>query len=196
MKKYVFLMVVVFVLVLSGCQNETVNQAVDNAKSNIQEKVEAVTGEHTQTDQEKAEEVARAFAKDFFTLSDKKDGSQIGGLQYLHPDLREAFSKQAYGYLYSGLDAVLKNEPNIDRKGFPTVTKTKIQDVEPFENQTKDGIALQGYRMRVIVDFADETTYFNNFLLEVGYLDNVWQITSITPPQTEEEEWLDVEFDN
>lgn len=74
-------------------------------------------------EQKIAELVAQSFAYDFFTLYNKKNEQDVGGLTYLPEASREEFKQYAISYYYGNYSTVVNQ---YDKESLPYVQEDKI----------------------------------------------------------------------
>ncbi len=78
-------------------------------------------------DLEYAKVVAKLFVTDFYSLEDKKTNTDVGGLDFIHPDMKENFILKATDTLYKYVESNVYG----DRKQeLPKVTKVEIKNAE------------------------------------------------------------------
>lgn len=78
--------------------------------------------------QAEAQEVARSFVFDFFTLSNKKNSEDIGGLQFIPSVNIRQYMEYAKSYYYSNY-SIIVNEYGKD--ALPKVVDVKVESIEP-----------------------------------------------------------------
>ncbi len=105
---------------------------------------EAITSENKK---EEATMVAVSFAFDFFTLSNKEDAQDLGGLQFIPSDKIRNFMEFAQAYY-----PTIVNE--YGKKSLPEVTGYKVEAVEE-KDFTYNGSACRGYDVRLSLTYAD-----------------------------------------
>lgn len=108
-------------------------------------------------DQKQAEAVAKAFLADFFTLSNKDNDGDIGGLDYIPSASVEAFSEYAKYYYYNNYAQILTNE---GKAALPQVVNVKLTDMAPAKVSYLDK-EYDGYTMNAAMEYADSSEASN-----------------------------------
>ena len=101
--------------------------------------------------EEEATMVAVNFAFDFFTLSNKEDAQDMGGLQFIPSDKIRNFMEFAQAYYY-GNYATIVNE--YGKKNLPEVTGYQVESVEKKDFTYNKG-SCSGYDVHVKLTYAD-----------------------------------------
>lgn len=163
---------VISILVLGGCnssekkekeitkETEKVVKLIKNSRY-----VEPLNPSNTQTEafnrlsaaveakqeSEEAKEVAVSFAFDFFTLSNKKSATDIGGLQFMPSNSIGKFMDYAQSYYYNNYPTIV-NEYGKD--SLLEVTNVKVESAQeaslPYLNDT-----YKGYTVSLSLTYAD-----------------------------------------
>jgi hypothetical protein len=171
MKKYLFPLLIVFLL--GGCA----------ATENIQQNVTAISGlfsgetPEKKQEKEKAEEVAVNFTKQFLTLKGRANNQDVGGLEYVDPDIRELAKQQALNKFFFLYDKIEKGE-GLD--SLPAVSHAYVSGVTQDEVEIK----YPHYILNVTVDYESTSFDFNEISVVVGKVNNTWVITGIHLPNT------------
>lgn len=109
--------------------------------------------EHIQDeDMEKvSEDVAICFVYDFFTLKNKENGTDVGGLTYLPQNRVEEFSEFAVRNYYKNYDEIV-NE--LGKKSLPEVVNVTVQSKTETEVEYKNE-TYNGYTFNLIVEYGE-----------------------------------------
>lgn len=98
-----------------------------------------------------SENVAMCFVYDFFTLKNKENSSDIGGLAYLPQNRTEEFAQFASIHYYKNYDSIVQN---YGVNSLPEVVNVRIDSKLSTEvdylNETYDG-----YEYEISVEYAD-----------------------------------------
>ena len=107
-------------------------------------------------DKEYASLLGQLFISDFYNLDNKITKNDIGGVQFLHTDIRDNFINKAKDTLYKYITNDLYN----DRKQeLPIVTKVNVIDVSEISysyNNIKDNKA---YQVQLKVEYKQDLGY-------------------------------------
>ena len=98
-----------------------------------------------------SEDVAICFVYDFFTLKNKENGTDIGGLTYLPQSRVEEFSEFALRNYYKNYDSI-KNE--LGKNSLPEVTNVVVQSKTEMEVEYQ-GYTYDGYTFNLSVEYAE-----------------------------------------
>lgn len=115
-------------------------------------------------DEEKkvAELVAKNFAFDFLTLSNKVDGNDIGGLTYLPESYKEEFALYAKSNYYNSYATIVKK---YDMASLPKMKEIKVNKVTPSQLFIKD-VSGEGYMISLTAKY--ENTELSNDALKTS----------------------------
>lgn len=95
--------------------------------------------------------LASCFAYDFYTLSNKEDENDVGGLTYLPDDRAEEFTAYAITHYYSNYSTI-KSEYGIT--SLPQVVEVTVDQVKE-QNVTYLQTVFPGYIVDLTLDYAD-----------------------------------------
>lgn len=99
-----------------------------------------------------SEDVAICFVYDFFTLKNKVDGTDVGGLTYLPQNRVEEFSEFAVRNYYKNYDAIVNEH---GKSSLPEVVNVIVQSKTETEVEYKNE-TYNGYTFNLTVEY-DET---------------------------------------
>ncbi len=102
-------------------------------------------------DEAEAQALAKLFAADFFTLSNKKSDTDIGGLNYIPSDAYEDMEVYARFYFYNNYSAIVAE---LGEEQLPCVKEVVINDTQPSEITYGDTV-YQGYEISVGITYED-----------------------------------------
>lgn len=122
-------------------------------------------------DQEYARLVGELFIIDFYTLDNKEGRADVGGLQFIHKDIRDNFKMKAEDTLYKYLTTDNKKKIN-------TVTSVKTESITKERFNFKNNTDFNGYKMIISISNSD-TTYQNKVKLELVHDGNLIQIIKV-----------------
>ena len=166
MKKLLKLLCCCFLLV--GCKPEeenpikkeenvvlVSNETYEDPKnpSNTFKKAFNLLTEHVNAqDMEKvSEDVAICFVYDFFTLKNKDNGTDVGGLTYLPQNRTEEFSEFAVRNYYKNYDEIVNKH---GKSSLPEVVNVTVQSKTETEVEYKNEI-YNGYTFNLTVEYGE-----------------------------------------
>lgn len=173
-KKLLVSLGILSVTILSGCSGTDSSDSDNSAKKDDKTEVKMVANDlyieplnpteaqikaynklsDAITMEDKKEEatmVAVSFAFDFFTLSNKEDASDLGGLQFIPSDKIRNFMEFAQSYYYGNYPTIV-NEYGKD--ALPEITGYKVESVEEG-NFTYNSSPCTGYNVKLSLTYAD-----------------------------------------
>lgn len=105
-----------------------------------------------QDTQEEAKQVAVSFAFDFFTLSNKKDQSDLGGLEFIPTAYINKFKDFATAYYYGNYPTIV-NEYGKD--SLPEVSDVQISGFEEAQGLQYNTQPVEGYYVDLKVTYKE-----------------------------------------
>lgn len=86
--------------------------------------------------------LTQLFITDFYTLDNKLASTDIGGIEFIHPDQRENFILNAQETMYKHVQSDLYNER---KQSLPKVKEVSIKNIEDttYKYKEKDNIAYK-----------------------------------------------------
>ena len=110
-----------------------------------------------EVDEEKyASLISEMFILDLYTLANKVAKTDIGGVDFVHPDVKVDFLEKAmdtiYKYVESNLDGDRKQE-------LPTVKEVKVESVESTSFKYGDEKDNNAYQVKVTWDYEKDLGY-------------------------------------
>ena len=173
-KKLLLCVGILSVTMVSGCSSDDSSKKKETAKNEEKAEVKMVANDvyveplnPTQaqieaynklsqaiTSEDRKEEatmVAVSFAFDFFTLSNKEDAQDLGGLQFIPSDKIRNFMEFAQAYYYGNYPTIV-NE--YGKKSLPEVSGYKVDAVEA-KDYTYNGSACRGYDVKLTLTYAE-----------------------------------------
>ena len=143
----------------------------DLYKTNFKE-LEKVLNEDIVDYEEYAKLISKLFVIDVFTLNNKFASTDIGGIQYLHNDIKDNFKENMGATLYKFV------ESNVDGKReqiLPEVSSVEVDNV--FETKfTYNEKEYPAYLVTLSYDYVSDLGYQNNIKLTVINDDNILYI--------------------
>lgn len=141
-------------------------------KSLFEELKKVISNEKT-NDEEYAKIISKLFITDLFTLNNKINQSDVGGVQFVYKDYEDDFINLVQDTLYSHLE----NNIYGDRKQkLPIVQEVIVNSVTDVEFEYNDNL-YNGYLVQVTINYKEDMGYLkeaeltlikNDKLLEVA----------------------------
>ena len=136
-------------------------------ESNYEELEEVLTSDEIDY-QKYAELIAKLFVIDYYTLDNKLTSTDIGGLDFIHPDLFENFKINAGETIYK----YVKNNLYSDRdQELPTVTSIEVIDNKE-DKYTYNNVEYDAYVFDLKWEYDKDLEYQDNMIITVIKVDN------------------------
>ena len=125
---------------------------------------------------EYAKLVAKMFVIDYYTLNNKVTNKDIGGVQFVHSALKEAFISKASETIYK----YVENDLYGNRKQkLPEVKSVEIKDSERIKYKAKDYFDNNGYAMKLEVKYKKDYDYPKEVSVKIIHENNKLVIVEI-----------------
>ena len=114
--------------------------------------LEDILREDEVNQEEYAKKVAEMFVYDFYSLEDKVAKTDVGGVDFVHPDALDNFLLNAEDTYYKYIESNIYGER---RQDLPAVDKITVESITPTEfayNKTKH----EGYEVKVNWTYTNE----------------------------------------
>lgn len=122
-------------------------------------------------DMEYARLVGELFVIDFYTLDNKDGRSDVGGLQFIHKDIRDNFKIKAEDTLYKYLTTD-------NNKKINTVTQIQTESITKERINFKGNTDFNGYKAIINIKNSN-STYQNKVRLELVHDGNLIEIIKV-----------------
>lgn len=132
--------------------NDTYVEPVDPTEAQIKAYNQLSAALEKQDLEEEAKQVAVSFVYDFFTLSNKKNQDDMGGLAFIPTAYIGAFQEYATSYYYGNYPTIV-NEYGKD--SLPQVTDVHVTSIEAAQNLTYRYQPVEGYLVTLQATYAD-----------------------------------------
>ena len=116
-----------------------------------------------------AELIAKVFIIDYYTLNNKLTSTDIGGLEFIHPDLFENFKINAGDTVYKYVENNLYSDRTQE---LPTVTSVTIIE-KRNEKYTYNNIDYDSYVFDLSWEYDKDLEYQSNMTLTIIKVDNM-----------------------
>lgn len=122
-------------------------------------------------DKEYARLIGELFVIDFYTLDNKEGRFDVGGLQFVHKDIRDNFKQKAEDTIYK----FLTTEKN---KKINTVKDVLTESITKEKINFKGSTDFNGYKMIISIKNSDDT-YQNKVKLELVHDGNFIEVIKV-----------------
>ena len=126
--------------------------------------------------EEYAKEISKLFVIDFYTLDDKITNADIGGILFIHTDIRDNFILKARDTIYKNIKS------NIDGKRDQTLPIVSSVQVEKVTNQEFKSDTINddnSYLIELSVDYKKDLEYPSKVVVSVVHHDNKLYIVEV-----------------
>ena len=131
-------------------------------KDNFKE-LESVLNEKPINYEEYAKLISKLFVIDVFTLDNKLASTDIGGLEFLHKDIKENFSENMGATLYKNVESNLDGKRNQELPKVSNVTVDNILDTKYTYNEKE----YDAYIVTLSYEYEKDMGYQNNIKLTI-----------------------------
>lgn len=114
--------------------------------------LEDILRENEVNQEEYAKKVAEMFVYDFYSLEDKVAKTDVGGVDFVHPDALDNFLLNAEDTYYKYIESNIYGERKQDLPAVDTITVESITPTEFAYNKTKH----EGYEVKVNWTYTNE----------------------------------------
>lgn len=137
-------------------QIEKYGYTLKNSKSStykdLFKELEKILNEKEVNEEEYAKKISEMFIYDFFTLSDKSAKTDIGGVDFIHPEVLENFLKNAQNTYYKYVESNIYNNR---KQSLPTVSNIEIETVEKVPFKYGEKTDEQAYKVKINWSYTD-----------------------------------------
>ena len=128
-------------------------------------------------DEEKyAKLISQLFVIDFYTLNNKLSNTDIGGIQYIHPDIKDNFTLKAENTVYK---YVKSNIYGNRRQELPIVINTTIEDIKTINYTSKSHNDNNSYQIKMNVEYQKDLKYPTKIELKLIHKDKKLYIIEV-----------------
>lgn len=104
-------------------------------------------------EEEYVKKISEMFIYDFYSLSDKTAKTDVGGIEFVHPDILENFLQNAENTYYKYVESNIYNNREQE---LPTVDKITIESIEETTYEYNDKTAEIAYEVKVTWSYTEE----------------------------------------
>ena len=128
-------------------------------------------------DEEKyAKLISQLFVIDFYTLNNKLSNTDIGGIQYIHPDIKDNFTLKAENTVYK---YVKSNIYGNRTQELPIVTNTTVEDIKTINYTSKSHKDNNSYQIKMNVEYQKDLKYPTKIELKLIHKDKKLYIIEV-----------------
>lgn len=112
-----------------------------------------ILDEEVVNEEEYSSKIAEMFIYDFYTLSDKKSKTAVGGTDFVHPDARKNFLLNAEDTYYKYVESNIYNNR---KQSLPTVDTVTIKSAEKTKFTYKKTTDESAYKVKATWTYTSE----------------------------------------
>lgn len=120
--------------------------------------------------------IAKLFVIDYYTLNNKVTNKNIGGVQFIHSNLKDSFISSAsttvYKYVKSNLYGNRKQK-------LPEVNKAEVEEIKEIKYERDNYQDDSGYQVTVNVSYVNDYDYPEEVVLTIIHEENKLVIVEI-----------------
>ena len=114
--------------------------------STLFNELDKVLSDEEINEEEYAKLISQLFVIDFYTLNNKLSNTDIGGIQYIHPDIKDNFIIKAENTVYK---YVKSNIYGNRTQELPIITNTIIEDIKVTDYTSKTYKDNNSYQIKI-----------------------------------------------
>ncbi len=145
-----------------------------------------ILGEKPVDKEKYAKKITEMFIFDFYSLEDKTLKTDVGGVDFIHPDILSNYLKNAENTYYKNVESNLYGKRKQD---LPTVNKITINKVEQAEYKYNNEVDSEAYKVNVkwTYNSSDYDDYQDEADLVIVHKDKkLYIVESIDPNEKED----------
>lgn len=162
------------------CEIDSYNYKLESNATRIYKKyykeLEKELSDHKVDEKNYASLIAKLFVIDYYTLNNKVTNRDIGGVQFIHSNLKDSFINKASNTVYK----YLKNNLYGNRKQkLPEVNSVDIIDIKEMKYSNGDYKDDSGYKVVINIGYVKDYDYPKEVTLSIIHEDNKLVIVEI-----------------
>ncbi len=140
--------------------------------------LEKILNEEEVNEEEYAKKISEMFIYDFYTLSDKTAKTDIGGVDFIHPDILENFLINAEDTYYKYIESNIYNNR---KQSLPTVSNIEITNIEKVSFTYGDKKDESSYQIKINWSYTDSefSTYQKSATMILVHIENKLYIAEL-----------------
>ena len=123
-----------------------------------------------------AQIITKLFVIDFYTLTNKLTNKDIGGIQFVHPNLEEKFITEASSTIYK---YVKNNLSGSRRQKLPEVNKVEVTKIENIKYEKKEYEDESAYELTLKVSYVKDYDYPKKITITLVHYENKLVIVAV-----------------
>ena len=129
--------------------------------STLFNELDKVLSDEEINEEEYAKLISQLFVIDFYTLNNKLSNTDIGGIQYIHPDIKDNFIIKAENTVYK---YVKSNIYGNRTQELPIITNTIIEDIKVTDYTSKTYKDNKSYQIKIKVEYSENKYKTEKFI--------------------------------
>ena len=144
--------------------------------STLFNELDKVLSDEEINEEEYAKLISQLFVIDFYTLNNKLSNTDIGGIQYIHPDIKDNFIIKAENTVYK---YVKSNIYGNRTQELPIITNTIIEDIKVTDYTSKTYKDNKSYQIKIKVEYQKDLKYPTEIELKLIHKDKKLYIIEV-----------------
>ncbi|MCI6002607.1 MAG: hypothetical protein MRZ37_05685 [Tenericutes bacterium] len=144
--------------------------------STLFNELDKVLSDEEINEEEYAKLISQLFVIDFYTLNNKLSNTDIGGIQYIHPDIKDNFIIKAENTVYK---YVKSNIYGNRTQELPIITNTIIEDIKVTDYTSKTYKDNNSYQIKIKVEYQKDLKYPTEIELKLIHKDKKLYIIEV-----------------
>ena len=144
--------------------------------STLFNELDKVLSDEEINEEEYAKLISQLFVIDFYTLNNKLSNTDIGGIQYIHPDIKDNFIIKAENTVYKYVKSnIYRNRT----QELPIITNTIIEDIKVTDYTSKTYKDNNSYQIKIKVEYQKDLKYPTEIELKLIHKDKKLYIIEV-----------------
>lgn len=141
------------------------------------EKLKEELSDNKIDEKEYAKLVASLFIIDYYTLSNKVTNKDIGGVQFIHSELKDKFLTESSATVYKYIN---NNLYGTRKQKLPEVKDVKVADIESIKYHDGNYKDDNGYQVKLQIEYINNYNYPEESTIDLIHENNKLVIVEIT----------------
>lgn len=144
--------------------------------STLFNELDKVLSDEEINEEEYAKLISQLFVIDFYTLNNKLSNTDIGGIQYIHPDIKDNFIIKAENTVYKHVKSNIYGNRTQE---LPIITNTIIEDIKVTDYTSKTYKDNNSYQIKIKVEYQKDLKYPTEIELKLIHKDKKLYIIEV-----------------
>ena len=127
-------------------------------------------------EEEYAKLISKLFVTDFFTLDNKTDKNDVGGIQFVYTEFQSDFKKLAKESVYKNME---NNMYNDRKQELPIVIDAEVLSIEKTEYEYLDNNDDSAYEISISIEYKKDLKYQKECKLILVHSNNKLEIVKM-----------------